>query len=208
MLWRLKMKSKEKREKLKEVAPLLWGSYQHMYDVRKTNVDNRTNVLLIIISFLAGVSIMLYTSFKDLLFLIPFLFQVVSFIVLLKVFFINYKQVHWFKSSDKKLLNDLDKEEFYQDLFADLKALEDDTHIYEIKANKIGEYSMYLLIISLYATILRLVFMYSNNIQLYLSVTTLTILLLFVCIYYKKQIKFNYESNYKKFREQIDNWLK
>lgn len=202
------MVNKRKLKQLKEITPSLWNSYQHMYDVRITGMQNKANFLLIVISFLSAISITLFMYFKNYLFFIPFLLQLTAFVILLKSFFIKEEfKVHWFKAEE--LFENSDKGNFYQDLFADLKALEDYTWIYLTEVKRIIKISLYILLLSLYFLLLTLIFMYFEREVLYFSILILTIIsVLIICIYYKKQPEFKYESNYKKYREQVNNWVK
>lgn len=199
--------NKRRLEQLKEITPSLWNSYQHMYDVRKKGMQNKVNFLLIIISFLSAISIALFTYFESYLFLIPFLLQLASFVILLKCFFIKEEfKVHWFKAEE--LFENLDKGNFYQDLFADLKALEVDTWIYITEVGRTIKISLYILLLSLYSLLLTLIFMYFKGEVLYFLTLILTIILvLIICVYYKMQPEFKYKSNYKKYREQVDKWM-
>lgn len=200
--------NKRKLGQLKEITSSLWNSYQHMCDVRRTGMQNKSNFLLIVISFLSTISISLFTHFDSNLFLIPFLLQLVSFGVLLKNFFIKEEfRVHWFESD--LLLENLNKENFYQDLFADLKALEDDTWIYTTEVERNVKISSSILLLSLFSLLLALIFMYFNEEVLYfLTLILMIMLVLTLCVYYKKQPRFEYKSNYKKYKEKIDNWMK
>ena len=198
---------KEKLEKLREIIPSLWNSYQHMYDIRRTGVQNRSNFLLLIISFLSVISIMLFTHFNNILFFIPFLLQLASFIILLKSYFVKELKVHWFEY--KSLFENLDKNEFYQDLFSDLKALENSTYVYMKEIIKVTNISIYLLLISIYSLFFLLTFIYFEEEVLYLSILILTaIFLLLICFYYRIQPKLNYKSDHKEFRNEVDEWIK
>ena len=55
-----RMKKEEKESELKRILPIIWNSYQHMYDVRSSNIQNRANFLLIIISFLPILSFIMF----------------------------------------------------------------------------------------------------------------------------------------------------
>ena len=197
---------KKKIEQLKEITNSLWSSYQHMYDTRITRMQNKTNFLLITISFLSVISISLFTHFENLFFIFAFLLQLISFVILLKVFFIKNPMIHWFKSEE--LIENLDRQEFNQNLFADLKALEDDTWVYMKKAEIIIHISVFILLLALYTIPLTLIFIYFNGIALYISVLFLTIISILICIYYMKQPNFKYESSHKKYKKQIDDWIK
>lgn len=198
--------NKKKIERLKEVAPSLWSSYQHMYDVRRTGIQNRANILLIIISFLSAISISLFVKFENSYFLVSFLLQMISFIILLKVFFIKELKVHWFESDS--FLKNLDKNEFYQDLFADLKALEGETYVFMTELGNITKRSLIIILVSLYLLLLGLIVLYLHGSNLYLGVLGIIASIFTVYFYYKRQPKFNYDEDYKKYRKQVDNWVK
>ncbi|KKK89002.1 hypothetical protein LCGC14_2737510 [marine sediment metagenome] len=83
------MKKGEKKEKLKEILPLAWNSYQHMYDTRVNSTQTQINFLLIVISFLSIFSFMLFDYSKYMAFLFPIMLQFVAFVILLKSFFIK-----------------------------------------------------------------------------------------------------------------------
>jgi len=199
--------SEKRIMQLKEIIPSLWNSYQHMYDIRLTSTQNKTGFLLTILSFLSAVSISLFAYFDNALFLLPFLLQITSFVILLKIFFIKNLMLHWFESNS--LFKNLERNEFHQDLFADLKALEGDTYTYLVETSRISKISLSLILFSLYSILLTLLFIYFKDTDLYLLVLALTILsILIVCVYYKKQPNFNYESSYKEYRKKIDEWVK
>jgi len=199
--------NKRKLEQLKRIIPSIWNSYKHMCDVRRIGMQNKVNFLVLVISFFSVISINLFTYFENDIFLIPFLLQLSSFVILLKNFFIKEEfKVHWFESD--KLIKDLDRGEFNQDLFADLKALEDGTWIYITEVGRNIKISLYLLLLSLYSLLLTLIFIHFDRTILFFLVLILTMISIFViCIYYKRQPNFQYESNYKKYKEQIDNWI-
>ena len=201
------IKSKFKQTELERILPLVWSSYQHMYDVRLTNTQNRTNFLLVIISFLSVISITLFTYFKDNIFLFSALFQLIAFIVLLKSFFIKGgPAVHWFEL--KETLENIERGKFNEDIIATLKALEDDTYTYLTEMGKITRISLYSIILSLYSILLALTFVYFEKPILYTLIIFLTVcLLLIIYIYHKKQPKFKFGENEKKYKKEIEEWL-
>jgi len=91
------MEREEKIKRLKEVLPLFWNSYQHMYDVRERKVRERINFLLIISTFLPLLSVGLYATdlFNNPIILIPIIPQFLSIVVLLKYFVVSEPIVHW-----------------------------------------------------------------------------------------------------------------
>src|SRR3989344_7422030 len=80
-----------KRNKLKEILPLFWNSYQHMYDVRERNIQTTINFLLIITTFLPILCVTFYTTklFDNKIILIPILFQILALLILLKSFYLK-----------------------------------------------------------------------------------------------------------------------
>ena len=201
------MKKKDKERELKRILPLAWNSYQHMYDTRKESVDSGTNFLLVALSFMANISLGLFIKFQDSLFLFSLLLQLTAFVILLKKFFIKDLPVQWFEF--KEMLTNIELSNFDRNLFAILKTLEDDTHRYLMETGKIIENSLYFVIISLYITFFALLGVYFGFSQLnFLFLNLLTLAALAVVGYYKRQSKFNYTASYKKYREEMDSWLK
>ncbi len=201
------MKDKEfKKSELKRIIPIAWNSYQHMYDVRVNNTQNMTNFLLIVISFLPIISLMLLTYFKNIIFLFPIFFQLLSFLILIKVFFIPKPPVNWIEVN--LALENIAKEKFDENLFASLKALENETWIYLRESMKIIKCTLYLILFSLYCIILALIFLYFfGHILYFLTISLTVIFLIIVLIYHKSQLNYKYNSNYKKFKEQVEEWL-
>jgi len=195
-----------KVNRLRELLPLFWNSYQHMYDARKTNIQNNINFLLLIISILSVISITLLTYFENLYFLFPLLIQFLAFIILLRSFFIKAPQIHWFEL--KETLKNLDSDNFDEEFIVTLKALEDDTYIYLEEMGNIKNLSLYSLIFSLYNILLALAFIYLDKMNLFFLIILLNIcFFLIISVYYKKQPKFKFKENYNKYKEEIEKWL-
>jgi hypothetical protein len=125
--------------------------------------------------------------------------------------------VHWFKieqvknkldDSKEDLLNNLKKDIFEEDLLADLKAIEDDSFVYSEYTKKIIRTSLHLIFFSLYLSGLILIFIYFQEILLYLSVAILTLTYLCFYFWYKIPPKYKYSSNKKEYLNRIEEWLR
>ncbi len=174
-----------------------------MYDVREERVQNKINFLLIVISFISIISVSLFTYSKEELFILPLIFQFISFFVLMKSFFIKKPSISWFKL--KSTLENIENNKFNEILFASLKGLEEDTGIYLNEMKKVIANSSSLLIFSIFFMIIILIVSYLKSDILIIITFVLFILYFF---YLGKQPKYNYEENYKEFKEKIENWLK
>jgi hypothetical protein len=194
-----------KKNNIKEILPLVWNSYQHMYDVRKNSIQNRTSMLLVVISFLSVLSVTLFTYYKNGLFLIPLLFQLVSFIILLKESFHTGPFVHWFEINDT--LKKIEENELNQDTFASLKALEDNTYLYVKDIQKIIGLSISLLFTSVYLIleILNLIY-FKNPMEIFLSID-LFVVFIGIILYYKSGTKFDYYTVCESYKKKIEDWL-
>lgn len=199
-------KTKQKREKLAKILQPLWDSYQHMYLVRKSNIQNSINFLLIVVSFLPIVSISLVTHFNNELFLVPIAFQFAALLVLLKSFFIKGQKIPWLELNGT--LGRLEKDGFNESWFAALKAAEDDTYAEMRATSKIIKTALYSLIFSIYLTTLMIVIVrLETTTLLYPSVVLLTLLFLPLIYYYRKRPSFEFDQNYKKSLKKIKKWL-
>lgn len=206
--------------KLKEAVPLCWKIYQHMYDVRLTNIQSRINFLLVIVSFLPLVCIGLYDYFKSPLLLFPILFQFVALIVLLTNFFIRHLGVLEFRiikeAKELDILNQLDNNRFEADLIASLQANMNQTWTYLIKAGRIFHTAISLLLVSLFALGLATVFALLNIENVIAYTVKIAIFSAFLLQhmhfkYFKNRPKlqeFDFDEDYKECRAQVDNWLK
>ncbi len=204
-----RMKKEEKESELKRILPIIWNSYQHMYDVRSSNIQNRANFLLIIISFLPILSFIMFSYFKSEIFLLPILFQFLAFIVLIKSFFIrNWPLVNWLEL--KETLKSIEKNEFDKNLFSSLKSLENTTWLYYNEMNKIVKISIYLLLLSFYGMILALFSFYFNfNFYLYTLIFILGLLPVLIFFFYYAQPKLIklYNARFKEFIEDVEKWF-
>ncbi len=198
------MNKKEKLKDLSKALPLIWNSYQHMYDVRIRGQQDIRNFLLISFSFLILSSISLILTLKNNFILLPIIFQLIGLAILFKTIFIG-TVVHWFEYNE--LLGNIEKGNFERNLLADLKSIENWTWKYIKEMEKIIEQSLYYLILSIYTTLMIVILSYIEfPINQFLSlILTLSILVLFK--YYKKQPLYQHEKEYSKFIEEIDRWL-
>lgn len=194
----------EKRKKIAKIIQPLWDSYQHMYTVRKSNTQNNINFLLIVVSFLAVMSITLYTYFKYDPFLFPILFQVAALLILFKSFFISGK-IPWLEL--KEILKNLDDNDFEESLFATLKAAEDETYKELKEMGKLIKVSLYLILFSLYSTILAVNFIFFENTILYFLTIIITGVFAYLIYYYQKRPAFTFDDDYKRYKSEIKKWL-
>ena len=200
------MKKDEKIKKLKEILPLAWNSYQHMYDTRRTSTKNSASFLLVAISFLSIISLSFFDYFKNEIFLFSLFIQVIAFSILLKMFFIEKPLwVHWFKIDST--LKNLEKSKFEEDLFASLKSIEGWTWVYINEMNKIITFSIYATILSLYTSLLGLIFIYFGYLVEYILTLILTILIITLLAYYKKNTNYNLNLKFKNYSKIIEEWL-
>ncbi len=198
------MNRKEKQKEISRVLPLLWNSYQHMYDVRVNRTKNFINFLLIVISVLSAISISLFFKENNSLFLLPLIFQLIALVLLFKTFFVE-SIVHWFKYDET--LKDIENNEFGRNLFVTLKTLENWTHKYQKETGKIIEKSLTLLILSLYLTLFTFAIIYFNYPLSYLIIFVLTILTLILIVWYGKLPKYNFKKEDNQIKGEFDKWL-
>jgi len=210
------MNEAEKRKRLREILPLAWNSYQHMYDVRVNRIQNTISFLLIIISFLSIASIN-FIYFENKFFFFPLIFQLFAFLFLLKGLRKVGLHVHWFKieqvknkldDSKENLLDNLKEGIFEEDLLADLKAIEDDSWVYSEYTKKIIRKSLHLIFFSLYLSGFILIFIYFQGILRYLVISVLTLIYLCFYFWYKMSPKYKYSSNKRIYLNRIDEWIK
>lgn len=196
-----------KIEKIKMILPILWSSYEHMFEVRRTATQNNINFLLIIVSFLPVICLTLYIYLKSSLFLIPAAFQIIALLILLKSFFIKGWMIPWLKL--KETLKELDDDTFESDLFAALKAFENDTGIYLEIVKPIINRALFLLISSIFLIVLAFLFMFLNgSILLYIVTILLLIVFVLLCFFYKEMPTFNFTNEYTNCKNDIERWLK
>jgi len=197
------MKKEEKKKELARILPIAWNSYQHMYDVREKNVQNEINFLLVVISFMSIISISLLNYSKDTLFFLPFLFQMASFLILIKSSFIKKHSLLWLELSST--LEKVEKGEFDQNLFAILKALENDTWIYLKEMQKIIRIALSILLSSVFLIILIL-FDISFGYTLTSFLITVFLFILYG-MYIGKQLKYKNKESFKNSLKEIEDWL-
>ncbi len=196
-----------KIEKIKMILPILWSSYEHMFESRRTATQNNINFLLIIVSFLPVICLTLYTYLKSSLFLIPAAFQVIALLILLKSFFIKKQMIPWLKL--KETLEELDDDTFESNLFAALKALENETGIYLKIVEPIINRALFLLISSIFLIVLAFLFVFLNgSISLYIGTILLLIVFVLLYFFYKEMPSFNFTNEYTNCKNDIERWLK
>jgi hypothetical protein len=195
----------KKINEIKRILPIVWNSYEHMRDVRMRESNNFRNFLLIIISFLPIISLTLFTYFRNELFFIPIAFQILSFILLIKTYFVHGPQVPWINPDH--IFGELDDGMFETRFFITLKALENDTFMQLREVGKWITYSVYSLLLSVYLLVLGGFFMYLDGILLYYLAGLLTILVIFIYRFYIKQVKYSYDVNCKKYSNKMGEWL-
>ncbi len=177
-----KQKESEQRIKtgLKDNAPLFWNSYQNMYEARERLILNKINFLLLVATFLPILSITLYTTpkFKDMIILVPIVFQFVALLILLKDFFSREPMVHWFEI--KETIKKIAKDNFHEDFFCNLKALEELTwENMMVKYTKIIKPALHLIILSLFVLSLSMI-----SIVLNLSAFSYLLILVLFCSFH------------------------
>lgn len=202
------MSSKIKHNQLKEILPLLWNSYEHMFTVRKTNTQNSINFLLVVVSFLSAISISLYTNFRSNIFLLPAILQIIALTILLKSFFIMSTistVTPWFKSEDT--LKKLDNKQFEVSTFAVLKAVENSTWVELVEMQKIISKSLALVLFSLYSTFLAGLLLFFKKEMLYVSILILSLGFIWLYLYYRNLPKFDFTNEINRYTQQIEKWL-
>jgi hypothetical protein len=195
--------------KIKEVLPILWSSYEHMYQARETHVRNNMNFLLIVVSFLPVICLALCSIFKNRIFLIPTLFQVASLLILLKSFFVK-GVVPWLEF--ELVQSHIDDDTFEIDLFAALKAFENITNKRMQTFHAITKRALILLIFSIFLVLLMCLFMFLRGGILLYVFTTALLGFIFLAFFYKKDPSFKFkkewEKEYEDFKNHIEKWLK
>lgn len=195
---------------LKEVLPLLWNSYQHMYDTREHNLQNNINFFLVISTFLPLFCIGLYstTRFENPIILSPVIIHFYSIIILLRSFSIKSSPVYWFEFNT--LLNRLEDESLIPKFVAEIKALEGVTYTNMIVRGNIIKKVTSLIIISLIIIINAII-----CIIFYLNYVVFIILsVLIILIYYLTKdflninVKYKYEEECIAYSKKINEWLK
>ncbi len=205
------MNRNEKIKRLKENLPLFWSSYQHMYDVRERKAKGKIDFLLLISTFLPILSITLYSTnlFSNILILLPIIPQIISIVILLKYFAVDMPAVHWFKL-DQELLGDLETENFEIKTIAVLKKLEKLTWTSMKGESKLIKKSSALIIFSLFASFLSILFiLFKGNLYFYLTCTTLIIIFFYVFFnFYSKEHDFSkIEKEEEKDVQLLRGWI-
>jgi len=223
----LEVESRNSRlEKIRTILPLLWSSYQHLYEARETATQNRINFLLVVVSFLPVICLMLCSHFENDIFLIPALFQFLALLVLLKSFFIvgrKSNKVPWLNVNiSSKMLGDdtlveLENDTFDVKVFAALKASEEDTGAYLKERNKIIRLTLYLIISSILLIPLAYCFVVMKKHNMLTSFSWYAcayacegLLILILCLYhfYKKIPQSKFDKNHKAFEMRIGEWAR
>ncbi len=199
-------KQKNKKAKIKEILPLLWSSYEHMFEVRESGTKNSISFLLIIVTFLPILCLTLYIRFKSPLFLFPILFQVAALLILLKSFFIK-GQIPWFELNST--LSQFDNESFEVDLLATLKAAENGTYKRLQALSTLIKRALFLLIFSIFLITLACLFMIlKGSVLLYVVTILLLIVFLLLYLFYKDVPSFEFKNEYEEIKKLIEKWLK
>ena len=193
-----------KQKEIKRILPLVWSSYQHMFDVRNFNSANKINYLLVVLSFLSAISVGLFIYYKHFFFILSLVIQLIAFLHLSRVIFIKKPSIHWFEL--KETLSEINEGKFDENLLATLKALEPDTNIYQNKIEEITKEIWKLVIYSFLLTSFTLLYiLLDNNLGL-------TLLLIFILAVIwtsnKNNIKFDFDENYPKNQKIISEWIK
>jgi len=202
---------KEKQEqyrinKIKDILPILWNSYEHMYEARENNAISSINFLMIVATFLPIFCLMLYTTFKSPFFLIPILFQIAALLILLKRFFIKV-QIPWLKLNET--LERLNHNSFEVDLLSTLKAAESSTYKRLRALRKLINSSLLLLVFSILLTALASLFLiFEGSFSLYIATGVLVLIFLFLSLFYLRVPKFQFESEESSNKSAIDEWIK
>jgi hypothetical protein len=196
----------QKREKIEKIIHLLWDSYQNMYLGRTNNTQNNINFILIVESFLLVIGISLYTHFNNTIFFIPILLQLGALLILISSFFFSGLMHHWFEIDET--LNNLKNGTFYENFFAELKALEDLTYEELIFYRGIIKKSIWLVLFSIYSTVLAILFIFFSGICLYILTILLTLSLFILIAYYKKLSKDSLNDSHAKFDERFEHYRK
>lgn len=209
-------------EKIKMILPILWSSYQHIYEARETATQNKINFLLIVVSFLPVICIALCSTFENDLFLIPTMFQFLALLVLLKSFFVvgrKAQRIPWLNVSlpPKPLgddtLRELEDNAFEIRLFAGLKAAEEDTGIYMKEKNRVIKLALYLIMVSIFLMSLAYLFVLMKRYQMLTpwfpyAGEGLSILFLFLLPFYEKIPRSEFNKKHEAFEQRIEEWAK
>jgi len=142
-----------KISKLKENLSLFWNTYKHMEDGRTSNTRSSIGILMILSALLAIFDGVLYNGSNNIYYLVPIIFQFTSLLVLMKSFFITKgRMIPWVELTS--FLKQIDDNSFTTNFIAELKAIENQTYVYLLAFGRIIKTSLYLLIGSVFLTIL------------------------------------------------------
>ncbi|MGE4545393.1 MAG: hypothetical protein AB7D06_14925 [Pedobacter sp.] len=196
---------RDRNAKIKDILPILWNSYEHIYEVRETSTTSSINYLMIIATFLPLFCLTLYGAFKIVLFIIPILFQIIALLILLKRFSIK-GSLPWFEL--KEILSQLDKNDFEAAFLAELKAAEDDTWRCLVEYRTIIKRALFLLVFSIFLIALASVFMIMNgSTQLYVVTVMLLVVFLLLYFFYNEVPESKFNSDKEKYKDEIKKWL-
>jgi len=190
----------DKKNKIKDILPVLWSSYEHMYTVRETGTTNRIHYLMIVATFLPLFCLTLRDIFQSeiyngKLFLVPIIFQVVALLILLKSFFVK-GQIPW--PDLETTLEQLDDNEFEVHIFAELKAAEDETWERMKFYRCIIYQALIFLGISIFLTALFcIIFLTKSNYTLLFFMILLLITFTLILVFSFYEIVPDYKTKYK-----------
>lgn len=193
-------------DKVRDILPILWNSYQHMYEVREAGTANGINYLMIVATFLPVFCLTLYTAFeKSPLFLVPILFQVAALLILLKRYFVQ-GQIPWLEL--EKTLSQLEDNSFNAVLFAQLKAAENGTARRLGALRTIIRRALFLLVLSLFLIALAFLFLLlKGSILLFIVTALLVVLFSLLWFFYNELPKSQANEEEQKYQREIEKWL-
>lgn len=194
-------------EKLRDILPILWNSYQHIYEVREAGTANGINYLMIVATFLPVFCITLYTAFdKSKFFLVPIIFQVAALLILLKRFFVR-GQIPWLKLEET--LSQLKDNSFDSALFAELKAVETDTLRRKEALRTIINWALIFLVFSIFLIFLAFFFVIlKGTICLYIAMVLLVLAFSLLWLFYNQIPKSKVTEEETQFKKKIEKWLR
>jgi len=199
-------KNDNRTKKITDILPILWSSYEHMYQARETGTTSGINFMMIVATFLPIFCLTLYTAFKSKFFLFPILFQVAALLILLKRFFIK-GQIPWLEFKDT--LSKVDNNSFSVGLFATLKAAENSTYMRLSALETIISRSLFLLVFSIFLTALASLFIFlEGGLFLYIATALLVFLFFLLGLFYKQVPRVQLDTEEESFKKEINKWLK
>ncbi len=206
------MKKADRLKTLREISPLFWYSYQHMFDTREGIGQSNINFLLVVSTFLPIFCVTLFTTdmFRKEIILIPVVFQFTALLILIQSFFIKVgRYVHWFDLNDDNIIKSIENDEFELNLICDLKDLENGTWENMLERNSLIRKALYLIIFSIFSTALSISFVLLNG-DLMLYIIVLMISAFFIFLYKKYHAVKEPESGIKKrdqYYHMLKNWI-